>query len=114
VKTGDFGSTAQAQRPRSKPKVAAESPDTPVEVLSKPTPIYTTEAREQRVEGEVTLRVTFVASGKIEVLEVLQPLGHGLDEAAIDAAKRIRFKPARRDGRPVDHTAVLRIVFQLV
>jgi TonB family protein len=114
VKTGDFGSTAPAQRPRSKPKVATEAPDTPVEVLSKPTPIYTAEAREQRVEGEVTLRVTFVASGKIEILEVLKPLGHGLDEAAIDAAKRIRFKPARRDGRPVDHTAVLRIVFQLV
>jgi len=114
VKTGGFGSTATTQPARSTRKTPTEAPDTPVEVISKATPIYTSEARELRIEGEVTLRVTFAASGKIEILEVLDRLGHGLDEAAIDAAKRIRFKPARREGRPVDHTAVLRIVFQLV
>jgi len=114
VTTGGFGSTIPPPRPRSSRKVQVEAPDTPVKVLSKPTPVYTAEARELRVEGEVTLRVTFVASGQIQVLEVLDRLGHGLDEAAIDAAKKIRFKPARRDGHPVDHTAVLRIVFQLV
>lgn len=114
VSTGGFGSTAAKPRPRNSRKVQTEAPDTPVEVLSKPTPAYTAEARELRVQGEVALRVTFIASGEVKVLEVLDPLGHGLDEAAIDAAKRIRFKPARRDGRPVDHTAVIRIVFQLV
>jgi len=114
VTTGGFGSTAAKPRPRSSRKVQTEAPDTPVDILSKPTPVYTAEARELRVQGEVALRVTFLASGQVKVLEVLNALGHGLDEAASDAAKRIRFKPARRDGSPVDHTAVIRIVFQLV
>jgi len=114
VATGGFGSTAKAERPRSERKVVSEKPDTPVEILSKPTPEYTGEARELRVEGEVSLRVTFLASGEVKVLEVIHGLGHGLDEAAMKAAKRIRFKPARRERQPVDHTTVLRIVFQLV
>jgi TonB family protein len=114
VSTGGFGSSAPVERPRGERKVVSEKPDTPVEILSKPTPAYTAEARELRIEGEVSLRVTFLASGEVRVLEVLDGLGHGLDEAAMDAAKRIRFKPARRERLPVDHTTVLRIVFQLV
>lgn len=113
VTQGSFGDGAKAaQPPRPKPKAAA-NPDTPVEILSKPRPIYTAEARELRVEGEVVLEVVFVASGQLRILGVESSLGHGLDEAAIEAAKKIQFKPARRDGRPVDHRAVLRIVFQL-
>jgi TonB family protein len=89
------------------------TPDTPVEILSKPTPAYTPEARELKVEGEVVLEVVFVASGEMHVVGIVERLGHGLDEAAIQAAKKIRFRPARRNGLPVDHAAVLRIVFQL-
>jgi TonB family protein len=87
--------------------------DAEVEILSKPKPIYTDEARRLRIEGDVVLKVTFEASGKLVVLGVVQGLGHGLDQAAIDAAKKIEFNPARRDGQPVDHTANLRVVFRL-
>ena len=86
---------------------------TPAEIVSKPTPVYTEEARKQRIEGEVLLEVVFEASGQIRVLKVIRGLGHGLDEAAIRAAEQIRFKPALRDGQPADSTAVLHIVFQL-
>jgi TonB family protein len=65
------------------------------------------------VEGEVVLDVLFAAAGTVRVLRVVQGLGHGLDEAAIEAAARISFRPARRDGVPVDHTATVRVVFQL-
>jgi hypothetical protein len=49
----------------------------------------------------------------VRVLGVASGLGHGLDEAAIAASKKIQFNPARRDGAPVDHPARLRVVFRL-
>jgi TonB family protein len=113
VQQGGFGSGEVAVRkPRQRQRPAA-SPDTPVAIISKPRPVYTDEARRLRIEGEVVLEVTFPASGQVRVLRVLGSLGHGLDEAAIEAAQEIEYKPARRDGRPVDHTATLRVVFRL-
>ena len=85
----------------------------PAEVISKPTPVYTAEARNLRIEGEVVLEVVFEASGKLRVLRIVRGLGHGLDEAATQAAEQIRFKPAKRDGQPSDYTAMVHIVFQL-
>jgi len=85
----------------------------PVEVFSKPTPAYTEEARNLGVQGEVELSVVFQASGAIKVVGVVRSLGHGLDQAAVQAAAQIRFKPAQRDGKPVDFPATLRIQFRL-
>ncbi|MBZ5567641.1 MAG: energy transducer TonB [Acidobacteriia bacterium] len=85
----------------------------PVQILSKPTPGYTAEARAARVEGEVLLEVVFTASGKLHVIRVVRSLGHGLDESAIRAAEQIRYKPATRGGSPVDSTATLHILFQM-
>jgi hypothetical protein len=44
---------------------------------------------------------------------VVRGLGHGLDDNAVKAAERIRFKPATRNGQPTDSVVVLHIVFQL-
>jgi TonB family protein len=85
----------------------------PAEVISKPTPAYTAEARNLRIEGEVVLEVVFEASGNLRIVRVVQGLGHGLDEAAVHAAQQIRFKPAVRDGQPSDYDALVHIVFQL-
>jgi TonB family protein len=85
----------------------------PVQIISKPTPSYTADARAARVEGEVLLEVEFSASGKLHVLRVVRGLGHGLDESAIRAAEQIRYKPATRSGAPIDSTATLHIVFQM-
>lgn len=114
VKPGAFGDEAVvAQKPRPQRETALAKLDTPVEIVSKPKPAYTNEARELRIEGEVVLEVTFVASGQLRVLRILERLGHGLDEAAVAATHQIQFKPARRNGRAVDHTATLRVVFRL-
>jgi TonB family protein len=115
VNRGGFEDDAAPVRPatRRKRQVEEDSPDAPVEIVSKPRPVYTDEARDRRIEGEVVLEVVFVATGQLRVLRVLDGLGHGLDEAAVAAAKKIEFTPARRDGRPVDHTATLRVVFRL-
>lgn len=84
-----------------------------IEILFKPRPDYTEEARRRRIEGEVLLEVLFAASGEIRFLRVVKGLGAGLDENAIRAASKIRFKPATENGRPVDRTAIARISFQL-
>ena len=54
----------------------------PVEILFKPTPAYTDEARALKLEGDVILEVEFSASQGILVLRVVRGLGHGLNEAA--------------------------------
>jgi TonB family protein len=85
----------------------------PAEILSKPNPVYTQEARRLRIEGEVLLEAVLEASGNLRVVRVVRGLGHGLDDNAVKAAQQIRFKPATRDGQPADSTVVLHIIFQL-
>lgn len=104
------GPVAAAIRSRS---ADAPAPLVPAEILSKPTPVYTEEARAKHIEGEVLLEVVFEASGRLRVVRVVRGLGHGLDDAAVQAAQQIRFKPALRSGQPADSTAVVHIVFQL-
>ena len=115
VRQGGFGDAdaPSAQQLRPRPAEAAVAKLTPVEIISKPTPIYTDEARKLRIEGEVLLEVVFEASGKLHVVRVIRGLGHGLDENAARAAEQIRFKPAQREGQPADSTATLHIIFQL-
>jgi TonB family protein len=84
-----------------------------VEITYKPQPVYTEDARNLKLEGEVLLEVSFGANGTLHVNRVVRGLGHGLDEAAIAAANKMRFKPALRMGQPVDSTAVVHVLFQL-
>src|ERR1017187_7851231 len=113
VSTGGFGAE---QVVHGGPKIAqADSgpPTSPVEITFKPQPVYTDEARGLKLEGEVLLEVMFSANGTLQVNRVVRGLGHGLDEAAIAAANKMRFKPALRNGQPMDSTAVVHVLFQL-
>jgi len=85
----------------------------PVEIVFKPKPVYTDEARRLNLEGEVLLEVMFGANGQLRVNRVVRGLGHGLDEAAVTAANKIKFKPAQRNGSAVDSTAIVHVTFQL-
>jgi TonB family protein len=100
-------STPELQRVDKKPELQ------PVEVTFKPRPAYTDEARRRRVEGEVLLDVVFEASGSLHINRVVKGLGYGLDDNALAAARRIQFRPARRDGQPYDCAALVHIVFEL-
>lgn len=114
VQTAGFGDADVPAPPTAQSRPAAQAAKiTPAEILSKPTPVYTEEARAQRIEGEVLLEVVLEATGRLRVLRVVRGLGHGLDDAAVRAAEQIRFKPALKDGQPSDSTAVLHIIFQL-
>jgi TonB family protein len=119
---GDTGQAVAAVRssgfdavaaPQHRDLPAAPPAVTSVEILFKPRPSYSTEARNMRIEGQVQLEVIFQASGTVKVVRVIKGLGHGLDEAAQQAAMQVRFKPASKSGAPVDTNATISITFEL-
>jgi TonB family protein len=113
VRTGGFGDATPVASGSGPRRGSSDNARTAVEIISKPNPIYTDEARRRHVEGDVLLEVDFTADGQIRVRRVVRGLGYGLDDAAVHAAERIRFRPAQRDGRSLDVTAMLHITFQL-
>jgi TonB family protein len=111
VRSGGFDLARSQPTPAS---ARRQTPiDTPVEIVFKPAPDYTDEAKALRIEGAIILEVEFAASSDVRVLRVLRGLGHGLDEEAVRAAGQIRFKPAQSAGTPVDFRATVHIVFRL-
>ena len=112
-KVGSAGIPAGHRGSRLLRRMVAAPISTNLEVISKPPVQYTAEARQLKVQGDVVLRVTFLATGQVVVQGVLHGLGHGLDEEARRVAQQIRFRPATRDGRPVDLTTNITITFQL-
>ena len=113
VATGGFGTQEVARGGPVARAVETGPATTSVEVTFKPQPVYTEEARSLKLQGEVLLEIMFGANGQLHVNRVVRGLGHGLDEAAIAAANKMRFRPAMRAGVPVDSTAVVHVVFQL-
>ena len=113
VQTSGFGAQEVAQVTPHVQHMDTAPTTTAVEITFKPNPLYTDEARKLKLEGEVLLEVMFGANGQLQVIRVVRGLGHGLDEAAIAAANKIRFKPATRTGQPIDSTAIVHVVFQL-
>ena len=112
VQTNAFHNNVVAQN--AAPQVANTNQEfKQVQILFHPRPEYTSEAKQMHIQGEVVLEVRFTADGSVQVLRVVHGLGHGLDEQAIRAAEQTKFKPAMKDGRPVDMTTYYRIDFQL-
>jgi TonB family protein len=116
--SGSYGRVASAGIPAATAapvmrQQQAQVQSTSLEVISKPPVQYTSEARALHVEGDVILRVTFMASGQVVVHGIVHGLGHGLDEEARRVAEQIRFRPATKDGHPVDLTTNITISFQL-
>lgn len=85
------------------------------QILNRPRPDWTEEARRNRIQGEVILSATFAADGTVREIRVIRGLGYGLDEKAIEAAKLIKFIPARDHmGRPIDFRQSIRVDFRLL
>jgi TonB family protein len=82
-------------------------------VLMKPEPQYTDTARQAGVQGTVVLRAVFAADGTVQHILVLNGLPNGLTEAAIRAARQIKFTPATVDGRRVSMFIQLEYSFHI-
>lgn len=113
VQAGGFADETVATEGPKKRVASSENPTTSVDILEKPRPQYTSEGRSLKIEGDVVIEMVFLANGSVQVNRVISGLGHGLDEAALRAAQQIKFKPAKRDGQPVDFPARVRIEFRL-
>ncbi|MBI4747733.1 MAG: TonB family protein [Acidobacteria bacterium] len=83
----------------------------PVRILSSDKPRYTELAARHKVAGDIVLNVQFKADGTIGEIEVVKGLGYGLDDSAIQTAKRLKFQPAERNGQRVDSVSKVQYSF---
>lgn len=82
-------------------------------ILDKPEPTYTEAARKAGVTGTVVIKGVFSSSGEVKNLVVVRALGYGLTSKAVQAARRIRFTPAGKEGRPVSMYVQMEYNFNL-
>jgi TonB family protein len=83
-------------------------------LVYKVEPEYSEEARKAKYQGTVVLYVEVDANGKARNLRVIRSLGLGLDEKAIEAVNKWKFKPGFKDGRPVTVAATIEVNFRLL
>ena len=85
----------------------------PPTILSRIEPVYSEEARKAKYQGVVVLSAIVRKDGSIEIVKVIRSLGLGLDENAIAALKRWRFRPGMKGGKPVDVALNIEVNFSL-
>jgi protein TonB len=90
-----------------------EEPKAKPKPRSIPQPAYTDAARAAAIEGKVRVQITVDETGRVVSVSLLQGLGHGLDEAALAAARLAQFEPAVRCGKPTSATFNISMRFQL-
>ena len=93
-------------------EACAESPTKP-KVVSITQPAYTPEARDANIAGRVRVELTVDATGHVSAARVLEGLGHGLDEAALVAARAATFEAGTRCGKAAPTTFVISMRFTL-
>ncbi|MCA1615839.1 MAG: energy transducer TonB [Acidobacteria bacterium] len=83
------------------------------QIISRPEPLYTEEARKNQITGTVVLRMVLNANGSVSNIAPVSRLPDGLTEKAIAAARRIQFTPAEKDGRKVSQYATIQYNFNI-
>jgi len=87
--------------------------------VTLPVPIFTPEAefsdeaRQQKYQGVCMVALIVDAHGLPQNIHVVRPLGMGLDEKAMEAIRKYRFKPAMKDGKPVAAVMTVEVDFRL-
>jgi TonB family protein len=88
-------------------KPPPEQPEPPKPVIKPPVLLdfanatYPPEAIQEGLEATVVLKLTIDREGRVTNVEIPEPVGHGFDEAATEAALKFRFSPATRNGEPI-------------
>ncbi len=83
-------------------------------VLYKVDPEYSEEARKAKYSGSVLISVIVDPQGRAQDLKVVRSLGLGLDEKAMEAVAKWKFKPGMKDGHPVAVHATIEVNFRLL
>jgi TonB family protein len=125
VSAAKFAPPALASAPMAKPETPAQrtrigngnvipnSAVIPAQVLESSRPEYTQEGVEAHVEGIVTLEGHVDIKGTVSGLRVIKGLGYGLDQKAIDAVLGWKFRPALRQGAPVEAITQIEVDFRI-
>ena len=108
-----YKSDASAATATTENPLTVRDVDTRPLVAMRPEPAYTEEARQNQTEGVVLLRAVFAANGTVTNVRVASGLPHGLEDKAIEAAKKIVFIPAVKDGKFVSTWMQLEYHFNL-
>jgi uncharacterized protein len=103
----ESAATAAERTTNSPAQITRPSP------LNNPEPSYTTKAQQRAVEGIVYVRILVGQDGAVKKVRVLRGLPYGLSYQATDAAFQLRFKPATKDGQPVEFWQTVQIEFHL-
>ena len=85
----------------------------PPRLLHEIRPNYTEDARRRGLKGEVLLEIVVQRDGTVGDVRILQSLGNGLDQSAVEAVRQWRFAPARRLGAPVAALVEVAVEFRL-
>jgi TonB family protein len=96
----------------SQSNVASNVDSKPV-LLNNPLPNYTEEARRNKVQGVVVLRLLVDETGSVKNMRIVRGLPDGLNEKAIEAGHKLRFKPAMKDGKAVSYSTLVEMTFKL-
>lgn len=86
----------------------------PPTVLSKVEPEYSEEARKAKWQGTVILQLVVDEHGLPQQMKITRALGLGLDQKAIEAVAKWKFKPGMKDGKPVPVVATIEVNFRLL
>lgn len=92
---------------------AGDEVDTKAVIHAKPLPNYTQRAREHGTSGIVRVRIVLGADGQVKHPLVVRGLPDGLSELAVAAARKVRFTPAVKDGKPVSTVVMLEYGFNI-
>jgi TonB family protein len=103
----------RADDPVSDKPVTSTTTSSMPRVLYREKANYTEDARRAGIQGTVILMVVFADEGVLKHILALQGLSHGLTEQAIAAARKVRFTPAMRDGKPISINGSLEYYFKL-
>jgi protein TonB len=82
-------------------------------ILQEVKPDYTEDARRRSLSGDVVLEIVVRSDGRVGAVRIVQGLGAGLDQRAVEAVRQWRFAPARRFGTPVDVLVEVAVEFRL-
>jgi len=82
-------------------------------VLYSPDPEYSDEARQAKYQGSVVLWIVVGQDGRVRDVRIARTLGMGLDEKAMEAVRKWKFEPAKKDGRPVAVQVNVEVNFRL-
>jgi TonB family protein len=85
----------------------------PPRILNQSEPQFTDAARARRFQGVVGLSIVVDRSGTVRNVQIIHPLGMGLDENAVATVSTWRFTPATKDGQPVAVAVYVEVDFHL-